>query len=153
VRRVALALLLVLAVAVAAALLLTREDYTGDVGTSACWDDAWRCHDLNAYRAAHDRPPLDQAGELQREAGDWADTMAARGVLAHDSGVNEIVGRTTDWASVMVAWDRSTCRDGGTWDGPCPGHRELLLDRDWAQVGIGVATDAGGMRWYVVRFR
>jgi hypothetical protein len=134
------------------AILLPGAVLLGDP-TPGCWDNAWRCHQVNAYRAAHVRPPLDQAGELQREAGAWADTMAARGVLAHAPGVNEIIGRTTDWPSVMVAWDESTCRDGGTWDGPCPGHRELLLDRDWTQVGIGVATDAGGMRWYVVRFR
>ena len=114
-----------------------------------CWDIAWRCHELAAIHG-----PLDQDRDLQDQAKAWAREMADSGILRHAEDVSggEAVGMAPDWLTVMAAWEGSSCLDG-TWPRGCPGHRELILDRDFTQVGIGSALGADGMRYYVLRFQ
>ena len=141
--------------AVAAAVLALSAAASTPAAADAgdCWNVAWRCDTINAFRAEHGRPPLDQAGTLQAEARAYAHDLAADGVLRHadiDWG-GEAIGRSTDWATVLQAWKDSSCVTG-TWD-VCPGHRELMLDRDFTRIGIGSALGVDGMRYYVLRFR
>ena len=125
-----------------AVLLLLAACTAPAQAVEACWDVGWRCRDVNAYRADHGLPPLEQAGPLQQGADTWAEAMAAAGTLAHDptagEGYSEVVGTGVDWATVMAAFDDS------------PAHRAILLG-DGERVGIGVAR-AGGRVWVVVRF-
>lgn len=122
-----------------------------------CWGH--RCDTVNAFRADHDRPGLDQVGWLQESANGYADDLSRFRVLRHGTWVDygtgraEIIGFGPDWATILTAWRRSSCRPGGTWPGPCPGHREILLDRDLEQLGIGCDRDPLQVLWCVVRFR
>lgn len=108
-----------------------------------CWATGWRCDTVNAYRADHGLPPLDQAATLQQSAGAWARRMAATGVLAHSGattpGLGEVVCESTDWRSCLTLWDES------------PHHRAILLDPDARRVGIGVARDTDGRVWAAVQ--
>jgi hypothetical protein len=101
-------------------------------GTPGCWAVGWRCHTVNAYRAGHDRAPLDQTGSLQRSAGAWARQMAASDTLSHSPAAGqdyaEVVGVAPDWATMLAAWDQS------------PRHRTILLS-DLSRVGVGCARD------------
>jgi uncharacterized protein YkwD len=115
------------------------------VPPDTCWETAWRCHDINDYRAAHGLPLLDQTAVLQETAKGWSRTMAADGVLRHSTdgsdGYSEIVGTAPDWETVLVAWDQSDA------------HRAILLDPDLERIGIGVSWSDTGRMYATVTFR
>lgn len=149
--------------AVLALVLVAGALVLGDP-TPGCWDTAWRCDTINAYRDSGDlpgvdengherlpvpgwaaRPALDQVGTLQASAESWANEMAATGVLRHSPAARageqpEVVGYAPDWATCMAAWHHSDH------------HREILLDPDLTQVGIGRAVGHGHV-WCVVQLR
>lgn len=110
----------------------------------------WRGQAVNDFRADHDRHGLEQTADLQDNADRYAAVLADLGFLTHATGVNEIIGTGPDWATILAAWKDSTCRDGSQ---PCPGHREMLLDRDFTRMGIGRHRDPTGRLWAVMRFR
>lgn len=122
---------------------------------------AWgsRGEDINDFRADHGRPGLQQRDRLQESAVAYAEHLAAGGRLVHDDrwvanheGSGEIIGFGPDWDTILVAWKHSTCK-GPHPDGPCPEHRELLLDRDFTRMGIGCEEAPLGTLFCVVRFR
>jgi uncharacterized protein YkwD len=118
--------------AVAAALLAAAS--LAPTPGPGCWDTAYRCHALTDLRGSE----LDQDRELQDRADEWADHMAATGVLRHSDAPWENVGTGTDWRQVYAAFMDS------------PHHRANMLDPDARQVGIGVARTSDGSRVYVV---
>ena len=144
-----LTVLAVIALAIGLVLVLTG-------GASLAWGP--RGQMVNDFRADHDRPGLDQTGWLQDSADYRAHTLATSGVLEHNGwsaeGLltrGEAIGVTTaDYDAIFDKWTRSSCLDG-TWPGPCPGHRELLIDRDFTRMGVGCERDPGGRLWCVLR--
>jgi uncharacterized protein YkwD len=109
---------------------------------------------VNSFRAAHDRHQLDQQAELQQNADDRSAVLAGRGMLVHAEGVNENIGTGPDYDTIFAAWKQSSCKWWGSWyPKPCPGHRELLLDRDFTRMGIGCTRDITGRLWCVLRLR
>lgn len=124
---------------------------------SLCWGK--RCEKINDFRADHHRAGLDQKLTLQIAADGYAEKLAATGVLTHapcwrigTCTGGEIVGFGPDFATILAAWKQSSCHDTPP-DEPCPGHRELLLDRSFTRVGIGTQVDPTGTMWAVVRFK
>ncbi len=125
-----------------------------------CWNR--KCERINEFRASHDRPGLEQRAKLQAKADEYADQLASTQILKHAAcweGPDptchgaEIIGFGPDYKTILNAWKRSSCKPWGTYTGPCPGHREILLDRDFTRVGIGIKVDALGTMWAVVRFK
>jgi uncharacterized protein YkwD len=117
------------------------------VPPDTCWGTAWRCHDINDYRAAHGLPLLNQTAVLQEAAKSWSRHMAGDGVLQHSPEAlngeygGEIVGTAPDWETVLAAWDQSDP------------HRDVLTDPDLERVGLGVARDDDGHLFATVVFR
>lgn len=117
---------------------------------SGCWTGATRCQSINNYRHNHGLRGYTQKSDLQWIAKRYAAKLAATGVLRHNPYLayqvknyrwaGENVGYGPSWWTVLRAFKRS------------PGHRALLLDRDFTQVGIGHAY-GHGTHWYVVVFR
>jgi uncharacterized protein YkwD len=115
---------------------------------------------INDFRAKHDRVGLDQRVWLQALSKDYSEDLANVGNLVHDTtwienhpGTGEIIGFGPDYLTIFNAWKMSSCKPWGTWDGPCPGHREILLDRDFTRMGVACTRDALGTLWCVARFR
>lgn len=133
-----------------AGILLGAAPAPAAVADPGCYDGADRCQSVNDYRADHGRPPLDQRWDLQQSAKKWAGILATSGTLRHSGAPVEVVGYAPDWLTVMAAWDLSSCL---TTDEPCPGHKEILLDRGLTQLGIGRARDDTGRLWAVIQFR
>src|SRR6056297_3300909 len=108
--------------------------------------DAQRAYDLlNADRAGRGMATLALDETLNAKAQAWAETLAARGQLAHSSlsdgapvgwsrlGENVGVGASAD--SVHGALLRSA------------GHRARMLDAGYTHVGVGAARSADGRVW------
>jgi uncharacterized protein YkwD len=106
---------------------------------------------LNELRVNHGVRPLDQKDGLQEIANDWADHLAATGVLIHNpklavdvccyQTVGENVGYGPDWLTVFQAFMDS------------PEHKANMLDPIWHTVGIGHQLDANGTAWIVIVFK
>lgn len=105
---------------------------------------------LNSERTSRGLAPLDSNSDLAAVASTWAASMASSGKLAHNpkltsqvSGwrfVGENVGYGPDAATIHRALMDS------------PGHRANILDKQYTQVGIGVAQ-ADGRVWVAQVFR
>jgi len=105
---------------------------------------------VDQARAAQGVRSLDTRAGLSDVARDWAGQMARTGLLRHNPRlttevgnwrrVGENVGFGPDVRTVQEAFMRS------------PGHRANLLDRDYTQIGVGVARRDGRV-WVVQVFR
>lgn len=105
---------------------------------------------VDQARAARGIPSLDTRAGLSDVARDWAEQMARTGVLRHNPRlttevdnwrwVGENAGFGPDVRTVQEAFMRS------------PGHRANMLDRDYTQIGVGVARRDGRV-WVVQVFR
>lgn len=95
--------------------------------------------EVNAYRAAHGQGALAPNAALDQEAQAWAERLAARDVVVHntaliDRGYGEnIVSAGTHCGAVCLVdlWKNS------------PGHNENLLDPHYRSAGMGIAYGAG----------
>lgn len=105
---------------------------------------------IDQARAARGIRSLDTRAGLSDVARTWAEQMARTGVLRHNPRlttevenwrwVGENVGFGPDVRTMQEAFMRS------------PGHRANVLDRDYTQVGVGVARRDGRV-WVVQVFR
>ena len=91
--------------------------------------------EIDTYRAARGMGTLAPNGDLDREAQSWADQLAARDVVEHNTalidrghGENIVAAGTHCGAACMVdLWKKS------------PGHNENLLDPGYRSAGMGIA--------------
>ena len=95
--------------------------------------------EIDAYRVAHGRGALAPNPALDREAQVWADRLAARNEVVHNTALinrghgENIVAAGTHCGAVCLVdlWKNS------------PGHRENLLDPGYRSAGMGIAYGAG----------
>jgi uncharacterized protein YkwD len=108
--------------------------------------------DLNAQRRDYGLPPMVEDIPLNRIAQEWADQMAATGILTHGDFLGRIYSvypstaaseniaeGQPDVASVVDSWMQSL------------GHRANILG-DFNRVGWGLARDGRGVTYWVCDF-
>ena len=102
--------------------------------------------------------PLRANEKLFRAARTHSANMARQGRLAHElDGSNpgtrlQAVGyKSFGWGENCAAGQRSAGEAISSWMNS-PGHRANLLGKQFAEIGIGVAEDAQGMRYYTQVF-
>ena len=93
---------------------------------------------INAERSARGIPTLAMKSDLAAVARDWAEHMAAAGSISHDPNLadkvsgwtvlGDNVGKGPSVSSIHKAFMASET------------HRHIILDTDFNQVGVGVAT-------------
>jgi uncharacterized protein YkwD len=108
---------------------------------------------VNTTRVQHGLRPLRPSAQLNLAADRQAADMVARGYFAHVTPEGKSVtdrvretgylGRSQDWAlGEDIGWGTSTLSTAAAifdaWM-HSPPHRRVILDRDFRQVGIGVA--------------
>jgi uncharacterized protein YkwD len=108
---------------------------------------------VNTTRVEHGLRPLRPSAQLNLAADRQAADMVARGYFAHVTPEGKSVtdrvratgylGRSQDWAlGEDIGWGTSTLSTAAAivdaWM-HSPPHRHVILDRDFRQVGIGVA--------------
>lgn len=104
----------------------------------------------NARRAAVGAPPVTWNACLVPYSQTWAQTLAARGSLAHQdlgpllsacslasTGENVAMGYATP-SAVVTGWMNS------------PSHRANILNPVFTQISIGLATDGSGRRYWTM---
>lgn len=95
--------------------------------------------EIDGYRVAHHRGTLAPNPELDREAQAWAEYLAARDVVVHNTALidrghgENIVSAGTYCGPVCLVdlWKKS------------PGHNVNLLDPHYRSAGMGIAYGAG----------
>lgn len=105
-------------------------------------------HEIDTYRVAHERGALAPNPELDREAQAWADRLAARDEVVHNTALiargygENIVAAGTHCGAVCLVdlWKNS------------PGHNENLLDPGYRSAGMGIAYSRGGKVFVVHNF-
>lgn len=108
---------------------------------------------LNAERVAHGLVPVIESAPLSRAAQGHADDMIARGYFAHVTpGGSTLLARVRatgyladrrEWSlGETIAWAQVPLDTAGTlvraWLAS-PAHRDVLLDPEFREVGVGVA--------------
>ncbi|MGN0099566.1 MAG: CAP domain-containing protein [Dietzia sp.] len=104
--------------------------------------------EIDAYRVANGRGALAPNGDLDREAQAWADRLAARDEVVHNTGLinrgygeNIVAAGTHCGATCLVdLWKNS------------PGHNENLLDPGYRSAGMGIAYSGNGKVFVVHNF-
>lgn len=101
---------------------------------------------INALRATHGAPALQEDPQVTRVAQAYSERMAQGGFFAHVAPEGDTVGRRLTQAGYLF---RGAGENLGMASGPLaahfgiehsPGHRRNLLERGWRKVGIGIAT-------------
>ncbi len=112
---------------------------------------------LNEERAAQRIPPLRAQPRLDRVAQDYAERMLREGFYEHHdpSGASvlervQAIGYSFSAVGENLASGQFTAEQ--VFDGwlASPAHRENLLDRDFREVGHGVAHGKGAAGWQVL---
>ena len=98
---------------------------------------------MNAERAAKGKPKLALASDLTTIARNHSKKMAADGTIYHNNNLgSQISGNwTAAGENVGMGPDCQSIHDAFM---ASPGHRANILDTDYNQVGVGVATDSDG---------
>lgn len=104
--------------------------------------------EIDGYRLANGRGTLAPNGDLDREAQAWADRLAARDEVVHNTGLinrgfgeNIVAAGTHCGATCLVdLWKNS------------PGHNENLLDPGYRSAGMGIAHSGNGKVFVVHNF-
>jgi hypothetical protein len=122
-----------LAAAATAALILASSPSSASTSQEA--DFVSR---INAERSARGIPTLAMKSDLAAVARDWAEHMAAAGSISHDpnladkvsgwTALGDNVGKGPSVSSIHKAFMESET------------HRHIILDTDFNQVGVGVAS-------------
>jgi uncharacterized protein YkwD len=104
--------------------------------------------DLNSFRAAHGRPPLQSDGALAAMAYAHSADMARRGRLDHagfrqqrgpgGARAENVAYGCADAACAMRMWIRSA------------GHRRNMLRGDVSRYGLASAVSANGRRYWTL---
>ena len=104
--------------------------------------------EIDSYRIGHGRGALAPNPELDREAQAWADRLASRDEVVHNSALlgrgygENIVAAGTHCGAVCLVdlWKNS------------PGHNENLLDPGYRSAGMGIAYSGNGKVFVVHNF-
>ncbi|MCT1710594.1 CAP domain-containing protein [Dietzia cinnamea] len=104
--------------------------------------------EIDAYRVAHGRGALAPNADLDREAQAWADRLAARDEVIHNTALinrghgENIVAAGTHCGAICLVdlWKNS------------PGHNENLLDPGYRSAGMGIAYSGNGKVFVVHNF-
>lgn len=104
--------------------------------------------EIDAYRVAHGRGALAPNAALDREAQAWADRLAARDEVIHNTALinrghgENIVAAGTHCGAICLVdlWKNS------------PGHNENLLDPGYRSAGMGIAHSGNGKVFVVHNF-
>ena len=104
--------------------------------------------EIDSYRLGRALGALAPNPELDREAQAWADRLASRDEVVHNTdligrgyGENIVAAGTHCGATCLVdLWKNS------------PGHNENLLDPDYRSAGMGIAYSRGGKVFVVHNF-
>jgi uncharacterized protein YkwD len=112
----------------------------------------------NAERKKRGLGRLEPSPLLLKAARDHTTRMAARDVLAHEldgKGPEERLAdvgyRHAGWGENVAMGQRSAGEAIATWM-DSPGHRANLLNPDFRQIGVGIATNARGQRYFTQVF-
>lgn len=105
-------------------------------------------HEIDAYRLANGRGALAPNADLDREAQAWADRLAARDEVIHNTALisrghgENIVAAGTHCGAICLVdlWKNS------------PGHNENLLDPGYRSAGMGIAYSGNGKVFVVHNF-
>ncbi|MBS7549405.1 CAP domain-containing protein [Dietzia massiliensis] len=104
--------------------------------------------EIDAYRIAHGRRALAPNADLDRAAQAWADRLAARDEVIHNTALidrghgENIVAAGTHCGAICLVdlWKNS------------PGHNENLLDPGYRSAGMGIAYSGNGKVFVVHNF-
>jgi uncharacterized protein YkwD len=106
---------------------------------------------LNSERGAEGLDGLQSNGSLASVAAAWSRQMASSGNLAHNPSLtSQVPGWRLVGENVGYGPDASTIHGALMDSAP---HRANILDPDYTQVGVGVATDTSGRVWVTQVFR
>jgi len=121
---------------------------------------AWRAETLrllNQERAAHDVPPLAHNQVLEDQANQYACEMIECDFVAH---VNPCTGTTLRDRSIEFGYDGAIIGENlasghespaevvSAWMASMAGHREVILDARFTEVGVGIQVGgADGLYW------
>lgn len=105
-------------------------------------------YEIDAYRLANGRGALAPNADLDREAQAWADRLAARDEVIHNTALinrghgENIVAAGTHCGAICLVdlWKNS------------PGHNENLLDPGYRSAGMGIAYSGNGKVFVVHNF-
>lgn len=122
-------------------------------------DDEKEVIDLtNAERKAANLPPLAVNKRLMESARGHAANMAALDVLNHTLGGKDLGDRAKDagygfrWLGENIAWNQQTPKEVvGCWMNS-PGHRSNILNDGGGEIGVAVAKNSRGERYWVQVF-
>jgi uncharacterized protein YkwD len=121
---------------------------------------------VNRTRHSHGLPAVRSNAKLRRAAKAHSEDMIARGYFAHDSPDGASVMdrvKATGYFDGATVWKVGETIAGGTGSLATPravvrawlhspGHREILLDGDFAEIGLGVGGDAASSAMYTADF-
>jgi uncharacterized protein YkwD len=117
---------------------------------------------IQQYRLQKGLPELTRSPALDELARDHSRDMAARGYTAHRSPDGEdAVDRATRHGVAFLKIGENIARTRGARDPVrqavdgwihSPSHRQVLLDPDYLETGVGVAVDAGGTSYFTQIF-
>ncbi|MEA2601997.1 MAG: hypothetical protein QOF89_2989 [Acidobacteriota bacterium] len=111
---------------------------------------------VNAERRKAGVPPLTANSRLDQAAQRHAGDMLARGYFAHESPEGKTVRERAkeagfDWRAIgenIAEGQTSVAEVMDTWM-HSPGHRRNILDRDFKELGVGLALGRNGKGWRV----
>ena len=118
---------------------------------------------INAERAAAGLPPLQSDPDLVMVARERSTDMAQRGYFSHVSPSGETFsslmrsqGVSCSWCGENIAYNNYTADQTvaavlTSWMAS-PGHRDNILNPNFARLGVGVALGGSGMKYYTVVF-
>ena len=118
---------------------------------------------INAQRAAAGLPPLQLDPDLVMVARERSNDMAQRGYFSHVSPTGETFsslmqshGVACSWCGENIAYnnfgdDQTVAVVLSAWIAS-PGHRDNILRPDFSRVGVGVALDGSGLKYYTAVF-
>lgn len=112
----------------------------------------------NAERKKADLPQLRADPKLMSAARSHALNMAKQSTLSHELDGKTMTDRIKaegyefSRAGENIAWNDATPKAAlATWMGSAP-HKENILTKEFSDIGVGVATDAKGERYWVQVF-
>jgi uncharacterized protein YkwD len=111
---------------------------------------------VNAERRKAGVPPLTASSKLDQAAQRHAEDMLARNYFAHESPERKTVRERAkeagyDWRAIgenIAEGQTSVAEVMDTWM-HSPGHRRNILDRDFKELGVGLALGRNGSGWRV----
>jgi uncharacterized protein YkwD len=113
----------------------------------------------NAERKKANVPPLKPDDLLTKAARDHSANMAKQQKLDHvlddkkpEDRLKALGYRFAAMAENIVIGQRTPAEAIATWMSSTAGHKENMLNKDYTEIGIGIAIDANGQRYWTQVF-